>query len=126
MEEEVLYIARTPDPVYWSAGWHKDSELHAIASARGNHGGSGDVYLVYQGSVGTEVNGMGQFMWPKGKSKPELLACYDAAGNYLGETLKDVAKKASNGEYSGHTLCWDNCLSDKTINELKRYAKEHK
>jgi hypothetical protein len=69
---------------------------------------------------------MGQFMWPKGKSEPELLACYDAAGNYLGETLIDVAKKASNGDYSGHTLCWDNCLSDKTLDALKRYAKEHK
>jgi hypothetical protein len=85
------------------------SELHAIASARGNYGSSGDVYLVYQGSVGTEVNGMGQCIWPDGKSEPKLLACYDAAGNYLGETLKDVAKTASNGEYSGHTLCWDNC-----------------
>jgi hypothetical protein len=125
MEEEVLYIARTPDPVYWSAGWHKDSELHAIASARGNYGSSGDVYLVYQGSVGTEVNGMGQFMWPKGKSEPELLACYDAAGNYLGETLKDVAKKASMVKF-WRCFCWDNCLSDKTINALKRYAKEHK
>ena len=120
MEEEVLYIARTPDPIYWSAGWHKDSELHAIASARKNYGSSGDVYLVYQGPVGTEVNGMGQFMWPKGKSEPELLACYDAAGNYLGETLKEVADDVAKD------MLFDHCLDDKTLDALKRYAKEHK
>mgnify|MGYP000054835520 CR=1 FL=1 len=43
----------------------------------------------------------------------------------FGQTLKDVAKRAFDGDYSCDTLCWDNCLSDNTINELKRYAKEH-
>ena len=120
MEDNVLYIARTPDPVYWSAGWHKDSELHAIATARKNFGSSGDVYMVYQASEGSYVDGMGSFCWPKGKEAPKLLCCYDAAGNYLGETLKEVADDVAKD------MLFDHCLDDKTLDALKRYAKEHK
>ena len=117
-QNDVLYIARTPDPIYWSAGWHKDSELHAIASARQNYGGRGDVYLLYRGCEGSYVNGMGGLCWPKGKDEPKPIGVYDATGHYLGETLKEVAEDAAKDRL------FDHCLDDKTIDALKRYAKK--
>ena len=116
---DVLYLARTPDPVYWSAGWHEDSPLHAIASARQNYGSSGNVYMVYKGAMGTTVNGMGGFTYPSDADEPKLEGIYDAAGNWLGTTLAKVAKEFAKGEFYG-----EHCLDDKTIKALKRHATE--
>jgi hypothetical protein len=116
---EVLYLARTPDPIYWSAGWHKDGPLHAIASARENYGSSGDVYMVYKGAIGTTVNGMGGFTYPRDADEPKLDGIYDAAGNWLGETLAEVAR-----DFAKDEVYFDHCLDAKTIEALKRYAKE--
>lgn len=118
-KQNVLYIARTPDPVYWSAGWHKDSELHAIASARRNHGSSGDVYMVYRGVEGCFVDGMGNLCWPKEAEEPTLDGIYDAAGNWLGDTLKEVAM-----DFAKDRVWQDHCLDEKTIKALKNYAKQ--
>lgn len=117
--KNVLYIARTPDPIYWSAGWHTDGPLHAIASARENYGSSGDVYMVFKGAVGTTVNGMGGFTYPRDADEPKLEGIYDAAGNWLGTTLAKVAKEFAKGEFYG-----EHCLDDKTIKALKRHATE--
>ena len=117
--KNVLYIARTPDPIYWSAGWHKDGPLHAIASARENYGSSGDVYMVYKGAEGTSIDGMGIMTYPRDAAEPKLEGIYDAAGNWLGNTLEEVARDFAKGE----VYC-DHCLDDKTIEALKRHATE--
>lgn len=117
--KNVLYIARTPDPIYWSAGWHKDGPLHAIASARENYGSSGDVYMVYKGAEGTSIDGMGNMTYPRDAAEPKLEGIYDAAGNWLGNTLEEVARDFAKGE----VYC-DHCLDDKTIEALKRHATE--
>lgn len=116
---DVLWIARTPDPIYWSAGWHEDGPLHAIASARENYGSSGNVYMVFKGAVGTIVNDMGGFTYPRDAEAPKLDGVYDAAGNWLGDTLEEVARDFAKGE----VYC-DHCLDDKTIEALKRHATE--
>lgn len=119
-QNDTLWIARTPDPIYWSAGWHKDGPLHAIASARENEGSSGDVYLVYRGVEGSYVDGMGNLCWPRGQDKPKLEGAYDAAGNWLGDTLKEVAL-----DFAKDRVWQDHCLDGKTIEALKHYAKEN-
>lgn len=119
---EVRFIAKTPTwPGYWGA--HKDSPHHAIVECLGAGADRGNVFVVYEAYKGCYLDDMGGsvYLTDHGNpfEKPEGI--YDAAGQWLGETLEEVAKDCQTQDWwaDEHAV-----ISRETIAALKKHKPE--
>jgi hypothetical protein len=117
---EQLWIATNGSfPGYWGA--HKDGPHHAIVRCLGAGASRGSVFVVYDAYKGCYMDGMGNMIYLEAHGEPEVEGVYDATGQWLGETLADVAERCRSEDWfvPEHPV-----LSKETVDSLKKHKPE--